>query len=351
MKLYESVLINEEAHIGQALRAIRRRAIDIGFNDRQLAEIEIAVKEIGSNAVKFARGTGRVFFTEADEALEAVGLEITYFDKGPGIEDIEEAVEDGYTTTSSMGAGLGAIKRMADEFHIYSQVESHTRRLPVYGRTTHGTAIVFKKRLWTEESGPPQSSSTVWGAFTRPSDGQGDNGDAYFVKRVGDRLLLAVIDGLGHGAGAREAALGAVGSIDKHVSAPVEVIIRATHEALRPTRGAVLGLAAIDLLTGEIEYGGIGNTDFRALGLTGTLRFISLNGTVGSRLERVKVFSDRLPKVATIVMTTDGISERWDPDRYPGLIGLHPQLLCAAVMRDFSRPTDDATILCGRLRF
>jgi len=55
--------------------------------------------------------------------------------------------------------------------------------------------------------------------------------------------------------------------------------------------------------------------------------------------------------VATIVMSTDGISERWDAENYPGLLGLHPQMLCAAVMRDFSRPNDDATIICGRMSF
>ena len=113
----------------------------------------------------------------------------------------------------------------------------------------------------------------------------------------------------------------------------------------------MLGLAAIDCRTGALEYAGIGNTDFRALGGRAPIRLISLNGTLGSRLDRVKVFKEQLPKVATIIMSTDGISERWDADSYPGLLGLHPQLLCAVVMRDYGRTNDDATILCGRLSF
>lgn len=349
IKRFESVALIEETHIGAARRVVRRCASELGFDEQRLAEIDIAVQEIGSNAMKFARGTGQLFCSRADDSIEPAGLEIIYWDKGPGIEDTSVAVEDGYTTTDSLGAGLGAIKRMSDEFYIYSAVESKTRKLTMYGRTTHGTAIIFRKRPVAQEV--TQRRKTLWGAITRPTTGQEENGDAYVIKRLDDRLLLAIIDGLGHGAGAMEAAREAVTSIEKHALQPVETIIRATHEAIRSTRGAVAGIALIDRATGVIEYAGIGNTDFRAYGGRETLRFISLNGTLGSRLDRVKVFKEQLPKVATIIMSTDGISERWDADNYPGLLGLHPQVLCAAVMRDFSRPNDDATIICGRMVF
>ncbi|HVG19714.1 MAG TPA: ATP-binding protein [Blastocatellia bacterium] len=349
MKKFESVAITEETHIGTAKRGIRRCANEAGFTERQLAEIEIAVKEMGSNAVKFGQGTGQIFFARMDAELEPAGLEIIYVDRGPGIQDVSMAVEDGFTTTGTLGAGLGAIKRMADEFHIFSNVKSQTRRLSAYGRTTHGTAIVFRKYVGSARE--VKHRKALWGAMTRPSTGFEENGDAYMVKRVGDRLLLAMIDGLGHGLGALQAANEAVAAIEEFGSQPLESIIRSTHEALRPTRGAVLGLASVDCAAGVIEYAGIGNTDLRVLGGRSPIRFISLNGTLGSRLDRVKVFKEQLPKVATVIMSTDGISERWDLDSYPGLLGLHPQLLCAVVMRDYSRPNDDATILCGRLSF
>lgn len=349
MKKFESITIAEEAHIGAAIRGIRRCAGEAGFSERQLAEIEIAVKEIGSNAVKFGQGTGQIFFARMDVGLDLPGLEIVYVDKGPGIEDTSTAVEDGFTTAGTLGAGLGAIKRMADEFYIFSNVRSQSRRLSTYGRTTHGTAIVFRKCVNGAEK--PAHREALWGTITRPSEGFEENGDAYMIKRVGDRQLVAIIDGLGHGLGAFQASRGALAAIEANEAQSVETIIRATHEALRPTRGAVLGLAAIDCLTGVVEYAGIGNTDCRVLGGRAPIRFISLNGTLGSRLDRVKVFKEQLPKVATIIMSTDGISERWDLESYPGLLGLHPQLLCAVVMRDFSRSNDDATILCGRLSF
>jgi anti-sigma regulatory factor (Ser/Thr protein kinase) len=350
MKRFESLALLEEANIGAARRVVRRIAAEAGFDERRLAEIDIAVNEIGSNAVKFARGTGQLYCARADLSFEPEGIELIYLDKGPGIEDTSSAMLDGFTTTGSLGAGLGAIRRMADEFWIYSTIESQTRKLAMYGRTTHGTAMIFRKRAVAPDE-TTEKRPAIWGAMTRPAIGEEQNGDAYMIQRFGNRQIIAVIDGLGHGEGAMEASRAAVASIQENALKPVETIIRLAHEELRPTRGAVLGLGVIDLETGVIEYSGIGNTDFRAFGGGITLKFISLNGTLGSRLERVKVFKEQLPKVATIILSTDGISERWDIESYPGLLGLHPQMLCAVAMRDHSRPKDDATIICGRMSF
>ena len=349
MKQFDSLPLTHETQIGLARRNINRLGVELGFNERQLAELEIVIKELGTNALKFARGTGRVYYACADERVEPRGIEIIYFDKGPGIEDTAAAISDGYSTTGTLGAGLGAVKRMSDEFYIYSALDSATRRLPMYGRTTHGTAIVFRKRVRHEDEAP-QTTPGLWGGMTRPAEGQAQNGDAYLIRSDGGRLLLAMIDGLGHGEPARDCARAAVATIESNMTQPLETIIRATHEALRSLRGAVMGLAAIDRAAGTIEYAGIGNTEFRVIGGRERLRFISLNGTLGSRLDRVKVFKEGLPRVATVIMATDGISERWDADLYPGLMGMHPQLFCATLMRDFSRPNDDATILCGRLQ-
>ncbi len=350
MKSYECVVLNEEASIGQARRALKRCAAELDFNERQMAEIDIAVKEVGSNAIKFGRATGQIYFTQTDTDLDPPGLELIYVDKGPGIEDTALAIEDGYTTTGSMGAGLGAVKRMVDEFYIYSMAPSSTRRLAMYGRTNHGTAIVLRKFL-SEVERQASHRQSRWGAFTHPPVGEDSNGDGYIIRRFEDRQLIAIIDGLGHGEGARAATDAAIASVEENSQATVEVIVRAAHEALRPTRGAVMGLAVIDCANRTVEYSGIGNTDFRVLGGSKPLRLISLNGTLGSRLERVKVFKEQLPRAATMILSTDGISDRWDHENYPGLLGLDPQLLCGVIMRDYGRPNDDATILCGRLTF
>src|ERR1044071_1124775 len=142
MKQFDSIPLTHETQIGLARRNVSRYAIELGFNERQMAELEIVIKELGTNALKFARGTARLYYACADERFEPRGIEIIYVDKGPGIEDTAMAISDGYSTTGSLGAGLGAVKRMSDEFYIYSALDSATRRLTMFGRTTHGTAII-----------------------------------------------------------------------------------------------------------------------------------------------------------------------------------------------------------------
>src|ERR1700754_1628328 len=188
MKQFDSTPLTHETQIGLARRSINRCAVELGFNARQLAEIEIVVKELGTNALKFARGTGRLYYAGTDEAFEPRGIELVYTDKGPGIEDTARAISDGYSTTGSLGAGLGAVKRLGDEFYIFSALDSSTRRLPLYGRTTHGTAIVFRKQI-DQADQAPLAEQGLWGGMTRPAEGQTQNGDAYLIRVVEDRLL------------------------------------------------------------------------------------------------------------------------------------------------------------------
>jgi hypothetical protein len=125
----------------------------------------------------------------------------------------------------------------------------------------------------------------------------------------------------------------------------------AANKELRSSRGAVAGIASIDASSEVIEYAGIGNTECRVLGGAKSMRLVSLNGMLGLQSSRIRVFSEKLPKPALILLATDGISDRWDVDIYPGLWRSHPQLICAVIARDFGRLNDDATIVCGRILF
>src|SRR5947207_1623731 len=229
MKQFDSIALTHQAQVGLARRHIVRLAAEVGLSELQLAEIELVVNELGTNALTFARGTGCTYYARADEQLEPRGVEIIYLDKGPGIEDTAMAISDGYSTTGWFGAGLGLVKRMSDEFYIYSALDSATRRLPMYGRTTHGTAIIFRKGV-NREDVAPQAVPGLWGAMTRPAEGHTQNGDAYLIHSEGNRLLLAMIDGLGHGEAASDCARAAVATIERNITQPIEMIMRATHE-------------------------------------------------------------------------------------------------------------------------
>jgi len=93
---------------------------------------------------------------------------------------------------------------------------------------------------------------------------------------------------------------------------------------------------------------GVGNVELRVLGSAEPARPISSNGTLGARLSNVRVWPHRWTEGTTLVIATDGISAAWDITAYPGLLGRSPQLLAGVLLRDFSRESDDATVLVYR---
>ena len=140
MRDFHTQSIKEEAHVGAARRGVRRFASGLGFSDDRLAELDIVVQEMGTNAVRYATGGGCLHW--APTLGEESGLELFYYDKGPGVYDLERALRDGVSSGGSLGTGFGAMRRLLDEFDVYSSVKGTTRRLTTARRTTYGTALL-----------------------------------------------------------------------------------------------------------------------------------------------------------------------------------------------------------------
>jgi anti-sigma regulatory factor (Ser/Thr protein kinase) len=348
MRVFHKQEIKEEAHVGAARRGVHRFASRLGFSADRLSEIDIVVQEMGTNAARYASQGGCLHWAEA--LGEEPGLELFYFDKGPGIYDLDRALRDGVSSGGSLGTGFGAMRRMLDEFDAYSAVKGTTRRLTTARRTTYGTAILGRK--WVE---PPREEgrdarrlARRAGVWSRPRPGEETNGDAYFIGRHDGETLLAVVDGLGHGRGAAEAADAAVEVLERWRGEPLDELILATHDALRATRGAVMGAVVLAPERGSFTYAGVGNVEVRVLGSQEAARPIPTNGTLGARLSQVRVWPHRWSEGTTLVIASDGISATWDAAAYPGLASRSPQLLAGVLLRDFARNSDDATVLVYR---
>ncbi|MEJ8548210.1 anti-sigma regulatory factor [Brevibacillus borstelensis] len=91
---------------------------DLGFGTIMQSRIATTISELARNIFLYA-GYGNVSVEPQKEA-ERVGLRITATDLGPGIEDVRKALEDGYSTSGALGAGLPGVKRMMDEFTLES---------------------------------------------------------------------------------------------------------------------------------------------------------------------------------------------------------------------------------------
>ena len=102
-----------------AICAARRLAGQVGFDDLEQCLIATAVSELATNIIRYA-GSGEVVLRVIHKTGHD-GLEVVAEDHGPGIHDIDKAMQDHFSTGNSLGLGLPGVKRLMDEFFINSK--------------------------------------------------------------------------------------------------------------------------------------------------------------------------------------------------------------------------------------
>lgn len=114
----QQVSIEGDRDVIQARQTVRAIAKDIGFSLTDQTRITTAVSELARNIAQYAgRGVVRI---RSLEDRGRVGIEVRAEDQGPGISDVEQALEEGKSTGGGMGLGLSGAKRLMDEFEISS---------------------------------------------------------------------------------------------------------------------------------------------------------------------------------------------------------------------------------------
>ena len=115
-----TVPIRSDLDIVMARVEGRELAKELGFGVIDQARIATAISELTRNIVQYA-GEGCATM-HSIEGRGRVGIEIICQDKGPGIPDIQLAMQDGFSTSTSLGMGMPGAKRLMDEFEIESEV-------------------------------------------------------------------------------------------------------------------------------------------------------------------------------------------------------------------------------------
>lgn len=179
---------------------------------------------------------------------------------------------------------------------------------------------------------------------TRPCVGETANGDAVWVGQWIHRPAFAVFDASGHGPVAAEASTLACEVLSRWDGTPdlPEVAAR-LHRELHGTRGSAALVAVFDPVDegGILRGFGVGNVELRALDRS--VSALLTPGVLGVRLRRrVHVFEIPLRVGDRLMVCSDGIRGRLDPGYHEGL---SPDDLCDSLLRDHSRPHDDATVL------
>ena len=331
--------INGERDLPSAVLWPRRASLLAEASEVDRTIVATIISELGSNIVKYAqRGVIDIVRVERDDAID---IEITAEDFGPGIENVERAMSDHFSTGGTLGLGLPGVRRMANAFNIRSVIG-------------HGTVVFASKRI----GGQPLPHAIlknverpmlavqlpVFWSFsvrTQPRMGEHAIGDRGLAIEVNDGLLLAMIDVSGHGKRASGVADDLVANLRANASANLVAVMQHLFKAAQGTVGAAVGLAFVEPNLNQFRYMGIGNTRCAKLGKT-SWRGVSRDGVLGGRWPTPYEQTVPLETDDCLVLWTDGIAENAIDDLRGTAAMRSPADIASRLVREFARPYDDS---------
>lgn len=183
--------------------------------------------------------------------------------------------------------------------------------------------------------------------------GQAESGDRYVIVPLPEGTLVAVVDGLGHGRGAANAAERAAEVIQSCRSGePLGELVQRCHEQLFRTRGVVMSLALFDGERGFMTWIGVGNVEGRLLSRGRQYKTVPQNlilraGVVGVQLPALAAAALPLKRGDVAILATDGISPDFAEDIDIDIDGAL-DTLAARILATHRKGTDDALVLVVR---
>jgi phosphoserine phosphatase RsbX len=189
-----------------------------------------------------------------------------------------------------------------------------------------------------------------WGVAYQSLDGAEFSGDAYVVKEYKSKVLVAAIDGLGHGKEAAEASNIAVATLSDHLSEDIVSQVRLCHEALIRTRGTVMSIALFNASDDTMTWLGVGNVDGLLFRNNRNAKpdheslFLS-GGVIGYQLPPLRPSIIPVNRGDTLIFSTDGIRSGYTQELD---FEDSPQRIAEAIITNFNRKTDDALAIVVR---
>lgn len=319
----EWIPVTDSSSVGEVRRTALSAARRLGLDETRSGELALLATEASRN-VLIHGGGGEVLLAGTKQGNEPVAR-IIALDRGPGIANLAQAMTDGYSTAGTMGGGLGAMKRIANTIDVFS------------GKT--GTIVMLELGESRRGDGPQIAGMAI------PYPGEQVCGDGWSSHRTPERTVVMLVDGLGHGWGAAEATREALTVFQDRAQLAPAKILEFVHDALRKTRGAVAAIAEIRPGEHSFVYAGIGNISCSLYSQGASKSFVSHNGTLGLHASRMQEFRSDWPSDGVLVLHSDGLQSKWDLSSYAGLTARHPAVIGGALLRDFRRNRDDASVV------
>jgi negative regulator of sigma-B (phosphoserine phosphatase) len=194
------------------------------------------------------------------------------------------------------------------------------------------------------------SQHIEWGMAARNMKGQTGSGDSHLIRSFPNGILVAVIDGLGHGHEAAIAAKKAVASLSAAAHEPLFSLMNRCHKDLADTRGAVISLASLNFQKQTMTWLGVGSVEAILLRANPQATPVSQNlllysGVLGYRLPPLHESTISLEPGDTLILATDGVRRDFSEKL---LLKDSPQKIADHIMEKSGKDTDDALVLVVR---
>lgn len=172
-------------------------------------------------------------------------------------------------------------------------------------------------------------------------------GDTGIIREYDGECFFALIDGVGHGREACQAATLAENFILADYRRDLVDTMNGLHSHLKGTRGVVAVLCRLDIPSGVLHYVGIGNISMRIFG-SRDHRLISRDGIIGYMTATPRLEEERLDPGDLLLLSSDGIREHFNPYEFPGLLTGSVDKIAADILGKFGKGNDDASCIVLR---
>jgi len=189
-----------------------------------------------------------------------------------------------------------------------------------------------------------------WSAAILAVEGETISGDMYLIRPFTNGVLLAAVDGLGHGPEAAASAQVAISTLEKNADQPIVSLVRNCHEALKNMRGVVMSLASFNQTANTMTWLGVGNVEgrlIRANPKTGQFHdnLLLRGGIVGHNLPSLIAIEVPVNTGDTLIFASDGIRSDFAQNLN---INAHPQQLVRDILTRSAKNTDDSLVVVAR---
>lgn len=326
--------IEDKSYVSYVKREIHNLVVGEEFSSQKIGEIDIIVAELTSNLVKFAEEGELLYRTGYNE--NGIFFEIYCIDNGKGIKNLSRMMQDGISSSDTLGQGLGAIGRLSNDSAIYTN-------------NAWGT-VVYSRVYRTDPDLAGRKKAVDTGAVQVCCPGEKVCGDGYAVKKVENGYQFFMGDGLGHGINAHEAAQEAIKVFKECREKSPADILRHIHNNVKKTRGLVATIAHLDMNMQQWSFCGIGNISASVFTGLSPKNYTPYNGIIGHNIPRTLNDSvQKLEKYQTLIMHSDGLRTRWNLTDLPGILKYDPNMIAAVLYKDNARHNDDMSVFAAKI--